>query len=101
MKNHLLKLLNHLKNLKLGFLSIALALPVIQGHEKKGVLSAKTRIEVLVDSARQRLPFTHFLSIPVQGEDVVEKFEDFKFQIMEDKQRVCIYLLMSACVVGG
>lgn len=100
MKNHLLNLLNHLKNLKLKFLSIALALPVIQGHEKKGVLSAKTRIEVLVDSARQRLPFTHFLSIPVQGEDVVEKFEDFKFQVIEDK-RVCTYLLMSACVVGG
>ncbi|PVD18764.1 hypothetical protein C0Q70_21316 [Pomacea canaliculata] len=59
---------------------------VIQGHEKKGVLSAKTRIEVLVDSARQRLPFTHFLSIPVQGEDVVEKFEDFKFQVIEDKR---------------
>lgn len=57
---------------------------VLQGHDKKSVVSAKTRIEVMVDSARKRQPFTHFLSIPIQSEDIVEKFEDFKFNILDD-----------------
>ena len=66
------------------------SLPVIQGHEKKGVISAKTRIDVLVDSARQRQAFTHFLSIPVQSEEILEKFEDFKFLVIEDDTRVSV-----------
>lgn len=61
---------------------------MIQGHDKKGVISAKTRLEVLVDSARQREPFTHFLSIPVQSEDIVAKFEEFQFSVLEDPKRV-------------
>lgn len=59
----------------------------IQGHERKGVVSAKTRVEVLVDSARQRQPFTHFLSIPIRSEEVMEKFEDFKFSVLEHPSR--------------
>lgn len=57
---------------------------VVQGHDKKSVSSAKTRIEVLVDSARKRQPFTHFLSIPIQSEEIVEKFEEFKFNVLDD-----------------
>lgn len=60
---------------------------IIQGHERKGVVSAKTRIDVLVGSARQRQPFTHFLSIPVRSEEVTEKFEEFKFSVLEDAGR--------------
>ncbi|KAK7090064.1 activating signal cointegrator 1 complex subunit 1-like [Littorina saxatilis] len=60
---------------------------VIQGHDKKGVISAKTRVEVLVESARQKQPFTHFLSIPIQSEEIWERFEEFKFQIMDDDAR--------------
>ncbi|XP_076454067.1 activating signal cointegrator 1 complex subunit 1-like [Babylonia areolata] len=60
---------------------------VIQGHDRKGVVSAKTRVDVLVDSARQKQPFTHFLSVPVQSEEIIEKFEDFKFAIMDDDAR--------------
>ncbi|KAL8595369.1 hypothetical protein ACOMHN_024068 [Nucella lapillus] len=60
---------------------------VVQGRDKKGVVSAKTRVDMLVDSARQRQPFTHFLSVPVQSEDILDKFDDFKFTIMEDEAR--------------
>ncbi|KAK7486498.1 hypothetical protein BaRGS_00022299 [Batillaria attramentaria] len=60
---------------------------IIQGHERKGVISAKTRVEVMVDTARQRQPFTHFLSVPIRSEDVVERFEEFKFAVLEDPSR--------------
>ncbi|RUS74248.1 hypothetical protein EGW08_017986, partial [Elysia chlorotica] len=58
---------------------------VISGQDKKGIVSAKTRIDVLVDSARQRQPFTHFLSIPVTSDDIITGFENFK----DDVLRLC------------
>lgn len=60
---------------------------VIQGQDRKGVASAKTRVDVLVDSARQKQPFTHFLSVPILSEEIMEKFEDFKFMVMDDDAR--------------
>jgi len=54
----------------------------IQGHDKKGIISAKTRLDVIVDSARQRAQFTHFLSIPVNTEEIVSSFEDFRFEVL-------------------
>ncbi|KAI8772425.1 activating signal cointegrator 1 complex subunit 1-like [Biomphalaria glabrata] len=56
---------------------------VINGTDRKGVISAKTRIDVLVDSVRQRQPFTHFLSIPVCTEHICKRFEDFKAEVLE------------------
>ena len=55
-----------------------LCLAVIQGRERRGVLSAKTRVEVLLDSARSRQPFTHFLSFPVSSDAVTLQFLQFK-----------------------
>ncbi|KAK6194383.1 hypothetical protein SNE40_000024 [Patella caerulea] len=57
---------------------------VIQGHDKKGIFSAKTRIEVMVDSARHKQPFTHFLSIPIVSEVVIGGFEDFKTDVLRE-----------------
>lgn len=56
---------------------------VIYGHERKGIISAKTRIDLLIDSARQHQPFTHFLSIPVISADVVEGFQNFKAEVLD------------------
>ncbi|KAK3713586.1 hypothetical protein RRG08_055228 [Elysia crispata] len=55
---------------------------VINGQDKKGIVSAKTRIDVLVDSARQRQPFTHFLSIPVTSDNIITGFENFKDDVL-------------------
>jgi len=55
---------------------------VILGHDIKGIVSAKTRLDVLLDSARQRQQFTHFLSISVTCEEVMCGFEDFRFQVL-------------------
>ncbi|XP_013401285.1 activating signal cointegrator 1 complex subunit 1 [Lingula anatina] len=57
---------------------------VIHGQDRKGVVSARTRIEVMVDSARQRLPFTHFLSLPVNGQKIKDAFLDFKADVLRE-----------------
>ena len=63
---------------------------VINGRDKKGVSSAKSRIEILVDSARARQPFTHFLSFPVHFDQLQVKFAEFKDTVLEDCKGVSI-----------
>ncbi|KAK3576538.1 hypothetical protein CHS0354_018044 [Potamilus streckersoni] len=55
---------------------------VITGHDRKGVLSAKTRIDLLTNSARQKEQFTHFLSIPVTSANIKVAMEDFKMDVL-------------------
>ena len=62
---------------------------VIQGHDRKGVLSAKTRIDVLVESARQKQPFTHFLSFPFVDDGITERLEEFKSDVQLNCGGVC------------
>ena len=47
-----------------------------------------SRIDVIVASARQRLPFTHFLSIPVNTPSVQENFLSFKKDVLEAEDQV-------------
>ena len=55
---------------------------VITGSIKRNVISAKTRIDLLVDTARQRHQFTHFLSIPLNGEIIQKKFQEFRSAVL-------------------
>ncbi|XP_070539083.1 activating signal cointegrator 1 complex subunit 1-like [Ptychodera flava] len=55
---------------------------VITGNERKGIISAKTRIDVLVDSARQRQPFTHFVSVPLCTDEIKNGFEEFRLDVL-------------------
>ena len=67
---------------------------VILGSNRAGVMSARTRIDVLTTSARRRLPFTHFLSLPILSDTVREKFDIFKEEVLQECARVsqhCIY----------
>lgn len=57
---------------------------VIVGRDKKGVSSARTRVELLVISARQKQPFTHFLSIPISDENIRVKTDDFKTDVLRE-----------------
>lgn len=57
---------------------------VIQGHDRNGVISAKTRIDVLVDSGRQKSPFTHFLSIPFNAKHLQDSLSDFKNDVLRE-----------------
>ena len=56
-------------------------------------MSAKTRLDVIIDSARQRQQFTHFLSIPVTCEEVVVGFEDFRFKVLNECDGVGIFFI--------
>ncbi|CAH1781635.1 unnamed protein product [Owenia fusiformis] len=57
---------------------------VIEGKKKCEVLSAKSRIEIKVDTARQKQPFTHFLSFPCNGSSIGDSFEDFKSDVLRE-----------------
>jgi len=61
---------------------------VILGSDRAGVISARTRIDVLTMSARRRLPFTHFLSLPIVSDAVREKFDIFKKEVLQECSEV-------------
>ena len=56
------------------------------------MVSAKTRIDVIVDSVRRREPFTHFLSLPVTSPSVREKFLEFQDEVLRSCDSVCSLL---------
>ncbi|NXO69087.1 ASCC1 protein, partial [Phainopepla nitens] len=56
---------------------------VITGQRRSGVVSARTRIDVLLDSFRKKQPFTHFLSFPLNQPTIQEKFLQFKEEVLE------------------
>ncbi|XP_060065477.1 activating signal cointegrator 1 complex subunit 1-like [Ylistrum balloti] len=57
---------------------------VIVGAERKGIISAKTRIDVIVSTARQKEQFTHFLSIPITSAEVTNRFLEFKEDVLRE-----------------
>uniref|UniRef100_A0A8C8RIA8 Activating signal cointegrator 1 complex subunit 1 n=1 Tax=Pelusios castaneus TaxID=367368 RepID=A0A8C8RIA8_9SAUR len=56
---------------------------VITGQQRSGVISARTRIDVLVESFRKKQPFTHFLSFALNQPVIQEKFLQFKEEVLE------------------
>ena len=67
---------------------------VIRGPERAGVLSARSRIELIVESARRRSRPTHFVSIPLSCEATRERFLDFKDLILQECSKVCQYSVL-------
>jgi len=57
---------------------------VILGYDRAGVISARKRIDFLTSSARRRLSFTHFLSLPIVSDAVQEKFDVFKEEVLQE-----------------
>jgi len=55
---------------------------VIRGRDRGGVVSAHTRIDILVDAARAKTPFTHFLSIPVANAVFQDRLLTFKDDVL-------------------
>lgn len=56
---------------------------VITGASKKDVASARRRIRLMVLSSRKRLPYTHFISIPMNGLSIQSGFMSFKSEVLE------------------
>ena len=65
------------------------------------MVSAKTRIDVIVDSVRRREPFTHFLSLPVTSPSVREKFLEFQEEVLRSCDGVCCLLFPDQKIEGG
>ena len=77
----------------------------ITASTAQAVLSAKTRIEILIDSVRPTLPWTHFISIPLNTSNFVKQFELFKNQVTEFASeikvsclRVCVPYHVNHCL---
>ncbi|XP_053547902.1 activating signal cointegrator 1 complex subunit 1 [Bombina bombina] len=51
---------------------------VITGQQRNGVISARTRIELLAETFRRRQPFTHFLSFALNQPEIQEGLLTFK-----------------------
>ncbi|KAM9326479.1 activating signal cointegrator 1 complex subunit 1 [Gastrophryne carolinensis] len=51
---------------------------VITGPNRGGVVSARTRIELLAETFRRKQPFTHFLSFALNQPKIQERFLQFK-----------------------
>lgn len=50
----------------------------IKGSSKKNIILAKKCIDAIVSSARQKLNFTHFISIPTNSDEIKTNFIKFK-----------------------
>jgi len=57
---------------------------IILGAERRGVISARTRIILLIDGAKKKMPFTHFISFPLNARSVQEAFADFKSDVLRE-----------------
>lgn len=56
---------------------------VITGQHRSGVISARTRIDVLLLTFRRKQPFTHFLSFFLNEPEVQERFLKFQEEVLE------------------
>lgn len=73
-----------------GWVSLCF-LAVITGQQRGAVISARTRIDVLLDSFRKKQPFTHFLSFALNQPVIQEKFLQFKEEVLEKCSQVRIH----------
>lgn len=55
---------------------------VIIGNDCKGIISARHRINLLMEASRKKIKFTHFLSIPLNDGHVIMKFNMFKNEVL-------------------
>lgn len=51
---------------------------LITGSTKRSIILARRNIDVIVASSRQRLEYTHFISIPMISDEIKKNFITFK-----------------------
>ncbi|XP_058463282.1 activating signal cointegrator 1 complex subunit 1 [Malaya genurostris] len=57
---------------------------LVKGSSRRGVVSCRQRIELIVLGARSRQPFTHFLSIPLNSEEIKRNFRIFREKVLTE-----------------
>nr|XP_012234026.1 PREDICTED: uncharacterized protein LOC105678895 [Linepithema humile] len=56
---------------------------VITARDRKAIISARHRINLLVETSRKKIRYTHFLSIPLNKKEIIDKFNSFKDDVLE------------------
>lgn len=56
---------------------------VIIGSDRRGILSARHRIDLLIEVSRKKLNKTHFLSIPLHTDEIMANFISFKRNVIQ------------------
>ncbi|XP_029164380.1 uncharacterized protein LOC114935663 [Nylanderia fulva] len=56
---------------------------VITAADHKSIISARHRIDLLVESLRKKIRYTHFLSIPLNKKGIIDNFNAFKDDVLE------------------
>jgi len=56
---------------------------VISGAQRRNVSSAITQVEVIAENGRRKSQFTHFVSIPVNADNIQSSFVEFQNIVME------------------
>lgn len=56
---------------------------VIIGSDRRGILSARHRIDLLVEVSRKKFSYTHFISIPLNTDEVIANFNSFKSDVIK------------------
>nr|CAI5854510.1 unnamed protein product [Callosobruchus analis] len=59
----------------------------VTGDTERSVASARTQISMIVMQRKDKIPFTHFVSIPVNSEGIKAQFIAFKDEILKDPPR--------------
>lgn len=55
---------------------------VIVGSDRKGIITAYHRINLLMEATRKKLSITHFISIPLNEGHIIMKFNMFKSDVL-------------------
>ena len=63
---------------------ITCLIAVITGPQRRGVVGARSRIEVITESSKQKIPFTHFLCFPLYKSNLEKKVDEFKVRVLKD-----------------
>ncbi|XP_071566997.1 activating signal cointegrator 1 complex subunit 1 isoform X3 [Temnothorax nylanderi] len=56
---------------------------VITGRDRKAIISARHRIDLLIEASKKKMRFTHFLSIPLNKKEIIDKYISFKNDVLE------------------
>uniref|UniRef100_A0A6P7G2M0 Activating signal cointegrator 1 complex subunit 1-like n=1 Tax=Diabrotica virgifera virgifera TaxID=50390 RepID=A0A6P7G2M0_DIAVI len=59
----------------------------IMGEQERKVASARTQISLIVNQRKEKLPISHFVSIPMVSDSVKAKILEFKENILKDPAR--------------
>jgi len=59
----------------------------IKGPAKNSIINAHTRLEIIIETASKTLPYTHFLSIPLNLPSVIENATKFNEDLIQECEK--------------